>query len=213
MYRPDLFRVDDVPQMHALMRARPFAALISNGASGLYASHMPTVLKESDPCGAIEFHLARGNPHWKELAEVNEALMIFQGPEGYVTPNWYPSKAQHGKVVPTWNFAVVHAYGRPEAVHDAAWLRQHVAELTAQQERDQPRPWAPSDAPDSFITAMVRGIVGFRLVIARLEGKWKMNQNREPQDRSGVVKGLGERGRADDLEMADFVARSLAEKD
>ena len=162
--------------------------------------------------GVIEFHLARANPHWKELAEANEALMIFQGPEGYITPNWYPSKAQHGKVVPTWNFAVVHAYGRPEAIDDAAWLRQHVAELTAQQEQDQPKPWAPSDAPDTFINAMVRGIVGFRFVITQLEGKWKMNQNRETADRAGVVKGLGQRGRADDLEMADFVARSLAGK-
>ena len=213
MCRPDLFRVDDVPQMHALMRARPFAALISHGAAGLYASHLPTVLKEVGTYGAIEFHLARANPHWTELAERNEALMIFQGSEGYITPNWYPSKAQHGKVVPTWNFAVVHTYGRPEAIDDAAWLRQHVAELTAQQERDQPKPWAPSDAPDAFINAMVRGIVGFRFVITRLEGKWKMNQNREAQDRLGVVKGLGERGRADDLEMADFVSRSVAAKD
>jgi transcriptional regulator len=213
MYRPDLFRVDDVAQMHALMRARPFAALVSNGASGLFASHMPTVLKEAGSSGAIEFHLARANPHWKELAEGNEALMIFQGAEGYVTPNWYPSKAQHGKVVPTWNFAVVHAYGRPEAMQEAAWLRQHVTELTAQQEVDQPRPWAPSDAPDTFIAAMVRGIVGFRFVITRLEGKWKMNQNRELNDRAGVVKGLGDRGRADDWEMAEFVSRSIVPTD
>jgi transcriptional regulator len=213
MYRPDLFRVDDVAQMHALMRARPFAALVSNGASGLYASHMPTVLKEAGSHGAIEFHLARANPHWKELAEGHEALMIFQGAEGYVTPNWYPSKAQHGKVVPTWNFAVVHAYGHPQVMQDAAWLRQNVTELTAQQEEDQPRPWAPSDAPDTFITAMVRGIVGFRFVITRIEGKWKMNQNREAQDRAGVVKGLGERGRADDREMAEFVSRSIVAKD
>src|SRR6201998_1100058 len=115
MYRPDLFRVDDVPQMHDLMRAQPVAALISHGAGGLFASHRPTVLKDAGSHGVVEFHLARANPHWKELAEGNEALMIFQGPEGYITPNWYPSKAEHGKVVPTWNFAVVHAYGRPEA--------------------------------------------------------------------------------------------------
>jgi predicted FMN-binding regulatory protein PaiB len=114
MYQPDHFRVDDVPQMHALMRARPFAALVSGGSAGLYASHLPTVLKDDGPYGIIECHLARANPHWKDLAEGNEALMIFQGPEGYITPNWYPSKAQHGKVVPTWNFAVVHANGRPE---------------------------------------------------------------------------------------------------
>jgi transcriptional regulator len=213
MYRPDAFRVDDVPRVHALMRARPFAALISNGAAGLYASHVPTVLKDEGSHGAIEFHLARANPHWKELAVADEALMIFQGPEGYITPNWYPSKAQHGKVVPTWNFAVVHAYGRPEAIDDRGWLLQHVAELTAQQERDQPKPWAPSDAPDAFINAMVRGIVGFRFVVARLEGKWKMNQNREALDQDGSAKGLAERGRADDLEMADFIERSLGRND
>jgi len=211
MYRPDLFRVDDVPRMHALMRARPFAALVTAGASGLYASHFPTVVKDVAPFGVVEFHLARANPHWKELAEGNEALMIFQGPEGYITPGWYPSKAQHGKVVPTWNFAVVHTYGRPEAMQDAAWLRQHVTELTAQQERDQPKPWAPSDAPEKFIDAMVRGIVGFRFAVTRLEGKWKMNQNRDMTDRAGVVQGLGARGRVDDLEMAEIVARSITE--
>jgi transcriptional regulator len=211
MYRPDLFRVDDVPRMHALMRARPFAVLVTAGASGLYASHFPTVVKDVAPFGVVEFHLARANPHWKELAEGNEALMIFQGPEGYITPGWYPSKAQHGKVVPTWNFAVVHAYGRPEAMQDAAWLRQHVTELTAQQERDQPKPWAPSDAPEKFIDAMVRGIVGFRFAVTRLEGKWKMNQNRDMTDRAGVVQGLGARGRVDDLEMAEIVARSITE--
>src|SRR6266540_1862877 len=129
MYRPDHFRVDDVPQMHALMRARPLAAL----ASG------------------------------------NEALMIFQGAEGYITPNWYPSKAAHGKVVPTWNYAVVHAYGRPEVMEDKDWLRRHVSALTAQQERGEALPWAVTDAPDSFVAAMLRGIVGFRFAIARLE--------------------------------------------
>ena len=112
MYQPSHFRVDDLPQMHALMRARPFAALISAGSYGLYASHLPTVLKEGGSYGVLEFHLARANPHWKYLAEGNEALVIFQGPEGYITPNWYPSKAEHQKVVPTWNYAVVHARRR-----------------------------------------------------------------------------------------------------
>ena len=130
MHLPDHFRVEDVAEMHALMRARPFAALVSAGSAGLYASHLPTVLKDEGPYGIIECHLARANPHWKDLAEGNEALMIFQGPEGYITPNWYPSKAQHGKVVPTWNYAVVHAYGRPEVMQDKDWLRRHVTELT-----------------------------------------------------------------------------------
>ncbi len=207
MYQPDLFRVDDVAQMHALIRARPFAALVSAGSLGLYASHLPTVLKDEGACGIVECHLARANPHCKELGQVGEAMMIFQGAETYITPNWYPTKAQTGKVVPTWNYAVVHAYGRPDVVNDPEWLRRHVTELTAQQEKTEARPWAVSDAPEPFITAMLRGIVGFRFVIARLEGKWKMSQNREAQDREGVMKGLKARRTGDDMEIADYVAR------
>src|ERR1700746_4057439 len=162
MHQPDLFRVDDDAQIHALMRATPFGALVSTGALGLYGTHLPTVLKDEGDFGVIECHLARANPHWRDLAEGNEALMIFQGPEAYITPNWYPSKAAHGKVVPTWNFAAVHAYGRPAVMHDRDWLLRHVTELTAQQERGEARPWATSDAPAAFIEAMLRGIVGFR---------------------------------------------------
>ena len=209
MYQPDHFRVDDLPQMHALMRQRPFAALISGGEMGLYATHLPTVLKDEGSFGLIECHLARANPHWKELAKGEEALMIFQGPEGYITPNWYASKAEHGKVVPTWNYAVVHAYGRPEKIEDKAWLRSHVSDLTAQQEKREATPWALSDAPESYIEAMLRGIVGFRIAVARLEGKWKMSQNREMRDRQGVVNGLGQRGEGDDLEIAGLVAQHV----
>jgi transcriptional regulator len=209
MYQPAHFRVDDIAQMHALMRARPFAALISAGETGLYATHLPTVLKDDAPYGIIECHVSRANPHWKHLAECKEALMIFQGPDGYITPNWYPSKAEHQKVVPTWNYAVVHAYGRPEIVQDPEWLRGHVAELTAQQERNEPRPWALTDAPATFIQSMTRGIVGFRFGIARLEGKWKMSQNREMKDREGVVAGLRKRDTGDDLEIARIVSRQF----
>jgi transcriptional regulator len=209
MYQPDHFRVEDVPQMHALMRARPFAALVTAGPAGLYASHLPTVLKDEGARGVIECHLARANPHCQELAQVDEALMIFQGAEGYITPNWYPSKAEHGKVVPTWNYAVVHAYGRAEVMSDEDWLRRHVGELTAQQERGAAQPWSVSDAPERYIEVMLRGIVGFRFAITRLEGKWKMSQNREAKDRDGVVEGLGRRARDDDLEIAEFIARSL----
>src|SRR5262245_23318329 len=206
MYRPDHHRVDDLPLMHALMRARPFLTLVSHGAEGLCATHLPTVRKDEGPNGVVEFHLARANPHWKDLAGRNEALMIFRGPEGYITPNWYPSKADHGKVVPTWNYVVVHAYGRPEIMPDTDALRRHVAELTAQQEKTEARPWALTDAPETYVAAMLRGIVGFRLAITRLEGKWKMSQNRERNDRDGVVRGLGQRGAGDDLEIAGLVA-------
>jgi transcriptional regulator len=209
MYQPDHFRVDDVAQMHALIRARPFAALVSAGPAGLYGSHLPTVLKDEGEFGIIECHLARANPHCKDLAAVSEALMIFQGPEGYITPNWYATKAETGKVVPTWNFAVVHAYGRPEVKDDPVWLRRHVGELTAQQEKTEARPWQVSDAPERYIEVMLRGIVGFRFVVTRLEGKWKMSQNREMPDRAGVVEGLGQRHADDDAEIAAYVARQL----
>jgi transcriptional regulator len=209
MYRPDHFGVDDVKEMHALMRGRPFASLVSAGAKGLFASHLPTVLKDEGRYGVIECHLARANPHCSDLAEAAEALMIFQGPEAYVTPNWYPSKVQHGKVVPTWNFAAVHAYGRPEVMQERDWLLRHVTELTAQQESGEARPWLLSDAPPAFIEVMLRGIVGFRFPIARLEGKWKMSQNREMQDRAAVVTGLRERGEGEDLAVADEVAQRI----
>jgi transcriptional regulator len=146
------------------------------------------------------------------VASGNEALMIFQGPEGYITPNWYPSKAQHGKVVPTWNYAIVHAYGLAEVMENKDWLRRHVNDLTNQQERTQPKPWALSDAPQSYVETMLRGIVGFRLIIARLEGKWKMSQNRELKDQLGVTKGLRQRAEGDDLEIADLIQRNLKRK-
>ena len=135
--------------------------------------------------------------------------MIFQGPDAYVTPNWYPSKAEHGKVVPTWNYAVVHAYGRPDVMEEQAWLRRHVGELSAQQEAGEARPWAVSDAPDRYVEVMLRGIIGFRFAITRLEGKWKMSQNRGTKDREGVGSGLSKRAEGDDLEMAEIVLRDI----
>jgi transcriptional regulator len=212
MYQPDLFRVEDLSRMHALMRARPFATLVSAGSTGLYATHLPTVLKDNAPFGLVECHLARANPHWKDLAACGEALMIFKGPEGYITPNWYPSKAEHGKVVPTWNYAVVHAYGRPEVMEDRNWLRRHVTELTAQQESGELTPWRPSDSPETFIEAMLRAIVGFRFAIVRIEGKWKMSQNRERKDREGVARGLRNRAEGDDLEIADILESSRVDR-
>lgn len=206
MYLPEQFHVADRAQMHALMRARPFATLVSAGAAGLVATHLPTLLKPDEAsAGVIECHVARANAHWKDFAGGLEALMIFQGAEGYVSPAWYPSKAEHGKVVPTWNYATVHAYGHAVTVSDRAWLERHVSELTDQQEHGQDTPWATSDAPGSYIDVMLRGIVGIRFDIARLEGKWKMSQNRDAADRAGAARGLRARGEGDDAEVADLV--------
>ena len=218
MYQPEHYRIDDVAQMHALMRAHPFAAIVTCGASGLFATHVPTLLKVEDDGedalahGVIECHIARANPHWKDIAEAPEALAIFSSPHGYVTPNWYPSKQEHGKVVPTWIYGAVHAYGRIEVMQDQAWLRRHVGELTDQQEASQPVPWAVSDAPEDFTKVMLRGIVGFRIAITRLEGKLKMSQNREVAERKAVADGLRARNGDGDAALAETVTRLIPDK-
>ena len=151
MYLPEHFRADDTSQLQAFMRARPLATLVTSGAGGLMATHLPTVLKADGAHGTIECHLASANPHWHDLAKANEALMMFQGIEAYITPGWYASKSEHGKVVPTWNYVAVHAYGRPEVVDEPDWKLRHVSELTQQQEAASAKPWAASDAPAAFI--------------------------------------------------------------
>jgi transcriptional regulator len=207
MYTPAQFRIEDAAEVHALMRAHPFAILVTQGADGLTATHLPTVLKvnEASPLGRIECHLARPNPQWKTFAAGTEALMIFQGTEAYIRPGWYPSKAEHGKAVPTWNYAAVHAYGPLRVMNDKAWLLAHVGELSDQQEAPYAAPWSMADAPQSYLEVMARGIVGLTLEIARLEGKMKMSQNRDARDRNGVVQGLGDRAGAGDAETAALV--------
>lgn len=211
MYTPKDFMVEDAREAHALMRAHPFAILVTQGADGLVATHLPTVLKAGaggEP-GRIECHLARPNPQWHTFGRDADALMIFQGPEAYIRPGWYPSKAEHAKAVPTWNYAVVHAYGRLEVVEDQAWLLAHVSELSAQQESPYAAPWSTSDAPENYLAMLARGIVGLKLAIARLEGKVKMSQNRETRDRAGVVEGLGARAERQDAATAELVAKLM----
>jgi len=192
------------------MEDQPFASLITMGSSGLFASHIPMVLEQNGAMGQLRGHISRANTQWRDYTPSVEALAIFSGPQHYITPNWYPSKTMHGKAVPTWNYAVVHAYGRPEVMSEKDWLLRHVTELSAQQERSEAAPWKVSDAPDSYVDVMLRGIVGFRFTVTRLEGKWKMSQNRDTQDQAGVVQGLNARATGDDLEMADIVARKSA---
>lgn len=211
MYTPVQFKIDDRAEAHALMRAHPFAILVTQGADGMTATHLPTVLKVGDapPLGRIECHVARPNPQWKSFAAGTDALMIFQGPEAYIRPGWYPSKAEHGKAVPTWDYAAVHAYGRLSAVHDKAWLLAHVGELSNQQEMPYEAPWSLADAPDTYLDALARGIVGLTFDITRLEGKMKMSQNRPQGDRAGVVGGLEARGERRDGEVAALVDKLL----
>lgn len=209
MYVPEQFKLGDVAEQHALMRAHPFAALITTGDAGFEVTHLPTVLKSEGALGVVECHVARANPHWKQIGAGARALLIYSGPEAYIRPGWYPSKAAHGKVAPTWNYAVVHAHGRAEIVDDRSWLLRHVSELSDQQEAGTPQPWATSDAPTTYIEMLARGIVGMRFMIDRLEGKAKMSQNREMPDREGVVAGLAVRGAEGDAKVADLVAAEL----
>jgi len=192
MYTPPAFREDDPATLRQMMRETRLATLVTTTAEGLLATPLPLYLDESEgPQGVLYGHVARANPQWK-APPLAEALVIFQGPEAYITPSWYASKQEHGKVVPTWNYAAVHAYGPVEFFEDEDRLREAVTRLTDLHERPRAEPWAVTDAPEAFVRAQLKGIVGVRLPIARLEGKRKMSQNRPEADREGVAAGLRE---------------------
>ncbi|MCJ2096192.1 FMN-binding negative transcriptional regulator [Methylobacterium sp. J-072] len=196
MYQPPHFRDDTLVAQHGLIRAHPLGLLITRGSDGLVANPVPFLLDESGPYGTLRAHLARANPQWQALAEADECLVVFQGPQGYVTPDWYVSKREHGRVVPTWNYATVHAWGRPRVIEDVDWLRRQIADLTALREAPRATPWAVDDAPAPFVAAQLQAIVGIEIPITRIEGKWKMSQNRPDADRAGVIAGMRAEGEA-----------------
>ncbi len=190
MYCPPAFREEELPALHELMRAARLANVVTSGANGLHASPLPLFLDETEgPYGTLYGHLARANDQWKDTP-IGEALAIFMGPDAYVTPSWYASKKEHGKVVPTWNYSVVQARGPIEFFDDEARLRGVVERLTTLHEKGRAEIWSVSDAPEKFIMGQLRGIVGLRLPITNLEGKRKMSQNRSAADRAGVAAGL-----------------------
>lgn len=209
MYLPKNFEETRVEVLHELMRAHPFAALVTHGDSGLNADHLPFMLDpEPAPYGTLRGHIARANPLWQTVADGAAALVLFQGPESYITPSWYTTKQETGMVVPTWNYAVVHAQGPLRFIDDRGWLRDFVSALTDRHEAGRPTPWAVRDAPDHFIDTLAASIIGVELTIARLIGKWKVSQNRPPRDRDGVVAGLHAEGSPDALAMAELVQRA-----
>jgi transcriptional regulator len=204
LYQPPAFREERPEILRGLIRAARLAMLVSNGPDGVPdITHLPLLLVEEDgaaPC--IIGHVARGNPHWKRLAEVGRAVAVFPGVEAYVSPNWYASKAEHGKVVPTWNYEAVHAAGPVEIVEDSGRLHDFVSRLTAAKEAAQPRPWAVDDAPAPFVAGQLRGIVGISMRIESLVGKRKLSQNRSWADRDGAIAGLGSNGDPQDRDAA-----------
>jgi len=206
MYLPAHFKEERPPVLHDLIRKHPFATLVTLGADGLTANHLPFEIDATAGAhGTLRGHVARSNPVWKSHRPEVEALAVFQGPHGYISPSYYATKAATGMVVPTWNYAVVHAYGPLRAIEDPAWLRRFVEQLTDRHEAERHAatgapPWKVSDAPESFIEPMLKAIVGIEIPIARIEGKWKVSQNRPAEDRAGVVAVL--RGSEDPVQRA-----------
>lgn len=206
MYLPKHFEETRVDVLHGLIRAHPLGALVTLTAGGLEANHIPFEIDpDPAPFGTLRGHVARANPLWRDFSSSVDALVIFQGPGTYVSPSWYPSKLEGGKVVPTWNYAVVHAYGPLRPIDDPGWLRAFVEKLTDRHEAGRKAPWKVTDAPADYVDKMVTAIVGIELQIARLAGKWKVSQNRPARDREGVVAGLQERGDEASRAMAELV--------
>jgi transcriptional regulator len=191
MYVPPHFRQGDLAELHALIRSARLATLVTVAGGAPLVSHVPMLIDEGNgPNGTLQCHVARANPHWRAIAAETEALAIFLGPDAYVSPSWYESKREHGKVVPTWNYMAVHAYGPMRVIEDPQWLRALVQRLTLKHEADRPAPWAVEDAPGAFIESQLRAIVGLEIRIDRLDGKWKLSQNRSAADVAGVVEAL-----------------------
>lgn len=203
MYIPKNFDEPNTALMHELIRACPLATLITLNAKGIEANHIPLLgFEHPAPFGLLQGHIARSNPLWHEHPQEADVLVVFQGPDTYITPSWYASKAESGKVVPTWNYFSVHARGRLRVIHDAQWLRAQLENLTHHQERAMADPWAVADAPHDFTEKLIQAIVGIEIVITELQGKWKVSQNRTAQDRASVEAGLRQHGHS---EMADLV--------
>ena len=207
MDTPKHFEQPRTEVMHALMRARPLATLVTLTSKGLEANHIPLHLADAPaPFGTLRGHVARANPLWRDFAKDVEVLAIFHGPDCYITPSWYATKQETGKVVPTWNYAVVHAYGNLRIIDDASWVRSQLEALTDHQEANFSQPWSVADAPREYTDKLIEAIVGFEIVITRLTGKWKVSQNQPAQNQAGVIAGLNASGQHDAAAMAALVA-------
>lgn len=203
MYLPPHFSETRTPILYSVMQANSLATLITHSAKGIEADHLPLVALERD--NLLQGHVARANPVWERVEEGAEVLAIYRGPDAYVSPKWYPSKGEHGKVVPTWNYLVVHARGNIRWTQDPDWLRRHLDAATAEHEGSD-KPWRVSDAPADFVERMISGIVGLEISISDLQGKWKLSQNRSARDRQGVMEGLSDQSRGSAAEMLSWMS-------
>ena len=210
MYLPSHFSEQRPEVLHKLVHDHPLGLLISLDDAGLQANSVPFFL-DADPAGGpgiLRAHVARANPLWRQTHSDVETLVVFQGAQAYISPNWYPAKTEHGKVVPTWNYVTVQARGTLRAIDDAQWLRAFVTRLTQHHEATQARPWAVTDAPPDYVDSMLRAIVGIEIELSSIVGKWKVSQNRAVADRTGVARGLRER---DDAVAIDDATNTMAD--
>lgn len=206
MYIPAHFEETSVETMHSLMRAHPLATLVTSGASGITANHIPFHLAaEPLPFGVLRGHVARANPMLDDLAQGGEMLAVFQGVDSYISPSWYATKQAHGKAVPTWNYVAVHAYGELRVMENPHWLLAQLDALTAEHEGKLAEPWSIAEAPPEFIERLMQSIVGIEMVITRLQGKWKTSQNQPAENRNSVVRGLCASGQQNAVAMADLI--------
>jgi transcriptional regulator len=201
------FEETRVDVLHALMRAHPLATLITLDEHGIVANHIPVAaVPVPAPLGVLRGHIARANPLWRSHTADQPVLAIFQGPQVYISPSLYPTKQATGEVVPTWDYAVVHVRGRLRFIHESAWMRDLVTELTDSHEASRSTPWKLADAPTPYVEKMLKAIVGFELSIDSLTGKWKVSQNRDLADRRGVISGLRASSDSNALDIADMLA-------
>lgn len=207
MYKPAHFVEKDADTLLALMKAHPLATLVRGGAE-LAADVLPLEVERHGDTWRVTGHVARGNALWRE-ADGQPVLLVFQGPQAYVSPNWYPSKAQHGKAVPTWNYAMVQVHGTLRAIDDPEWVRGFVTRLTERHEAGRAVPWHVSDAPTDYLDAALKAIVGIEIEVTRVEGKFKLSQNRDAADRTGVVLGLEADAAAQRQDEADATAQAM----
>jgi transcriptional regulator len=206
MYLPAHFAETDLEAMRRLIRENPLGALVTRGAEGLTANHLPfEVATEAGPYGTLRGHVARANPVWQDGSAAHDVLVIFQGPSAYISPTWYPTKAETHQHVPTYNYAVVHVHGRLVVHDDPRWLRGVLGRLTRTMEAPRPTPWKMGDAPPDYLQEMIGRVVGIEIEATRLVGKWKVSQNRLPVDRQGAADGLRATGTPAAAAMADLI--------
>jgi len=211
MHIPKHFEETDLSVLHSLVKSHPLGTWVSQSQGELIANHIPFLIdNRANTNGVLLGHVAKANPVWKTLSENESSIVIFQGAETYITPSWFPSKHEHGKAVPTWNYAVVHIHGVPRIIEDKKWILSHLNALTDEHESNQESPWEVADAPKDFVNRMLKGIVGIEITIERIEGKWKTSQNKADVDKLGVIAGLNARNDAKCKEMMEYVKKNVS---